>query len=156
VEKAEDEEKEEDLCDERLTMESRHPRRIHLRNVIWICLFLVLTWIVYLGYFCPDHVCTPRNQREIKGSIRVADGFSAGPAGPAALSSVSIEFDKNGLLSVHPAFKLQSIQGSLGYDDVFSNDTFQFDINAHDVMVFLHIQKTGKYTRGRICLANIA
>ena len=60
------------------------------------------------------------------------------------LGSNSLELEKNNFLPVHPAFKLQSVQGSLGYDDVFLNDTFQFDINAHDVMVFLHIQKTGK------------
>ncbi|XP_029677444.1 heparan-sulfate 6-O-sulfotransferase 2 [Formica exsecta] len=133
------------LCDGRfattMMMESRHPRRARLRRIIGICLFLALTGIVYLGYFCPDHVCALTN-REIKESIRVSESLSV-PVGSAALSSVSIEFDKNGLLSVHPAFKLQSIQGSLGYDDVFANDTFQFDINAHDVMVFLHIQKTG-------------
>ncbi|EZA49847.1 heparan-sulfate 6-O-sulfotransferase 1 [Ooceraea biroi] len=124
-------------------METRHLRRAQ-RNLrkVWICAFLVLTGIVYVGYFVgyPDHVRALSNQREIKGPARVTESF---PAGPAALSSVSIEFDKNGLLSVHPAFKLQSIQGSLGYDDIFANDTFQFDINAHDVMVFLHIQKTG-------------
>lgn len=139
----------ENICDGRSAttrMESRHPRRTRLRSIVGVCLFLALTGIIYLGYFCPDHVCALTN-REIKESIRLSESLSvaAGPsaAGSAALSSVSIELDKNGLLSVHPAFKLQSIQGSLGYDDVFANDTFQFDINAHDVMVFLHIQKTG-------------
>ncbi|XP_014471403.1 PREDICTED: heparan-sulfate 6-O-sulfotransferase 1-B [Dinoponera quadriceps] len=134
----------EDLCDGRrwATMESR-PRRTRLRSVVGVCLLLALSGIIYLGYFCPDHVCALTN-REIKESVRLSEGLLA-PVGPAGsgLSSVSIELDRNGLLSVHPAFKLQSVQGSLGYDDVFANDTFQFDINAHDVMVFLHIQKTG-------------
>lgn len=135
------------LCDDgsatttTVMMESRHPRRARFRRVVGVCLFLALTGIVYLGYFCPDHVCALTN-REIKESVRVSESLSA-PVGPAALSSVSIEVDRNGILSAHPAFRLQSIQGSLGYDDVFANDTFQFDINAHDVMVFLHIQKTG-------------
>jgi len=45
---------------------------------------------------------------------------------------------------MHPFSKQGSVQGSnLGYDDIFLNDTYQFDINANDVMVFLHIQKTG-------------
>lgn len=141
----------EDLCDGRCattrkrtttttTMEPRHTRRARLRSIVGVCLGLALTGIVYLGYFCPDHVCA-LTSREIKESVRVSEGL-AGPVA-AALSSVSVELDKNGLLSVHPAFKLQSIQGSLGYDEIFANDTFQFDINAHDVMVFLHIQKTG-------------
>ena len=34
-------------------------------------------------------------------------------------------------------------KGSLSYDDMF-NDDFNFDMNSHDVMVFLHMQKTGK------------
>ncbi|EFN83037.1 heparan-sulfate 6-O-sulfotransferase 1-B [Harpegnathos saltator] len=131
----------EDLCDERrsATMESR-PRRTRLRSVVGVCLLLALSGIIYLGYFCPDHVCALTN-REIKESVRLSEGLLS-PVG-SGLSSVSIEVDRNGLMSVHPAFKLQSVQGSLGYDDVFANDTFQFDINAHDVMVFLHIQKTG-------------
>ncbi|KMQ86849.1 heparan-sulfate 6-o-sulfotransferase 2-like protein, partial [Lasius niger] len=144
VEEEEEEEEEQqrvvNLCDRRSATMERHPRRARLRRIVGVCLFLALTGIVYLGYFCPDHVCALTN-REIKESVRVSESLSV-PVGSAALSSVSIEFDKNGLLSVHPAFKLQSIQGSLGYDDVFANDTFQFDINAHDVMVFLHIQKT--------------
>lgn len=130
-----------DFFDKSGTMESR-PRRSRLRSVVGICFFLALTGIVYLGYFCPDHVCALTNRQDVKDSARIPEGLSLG-APAAALSSVSIELDKNGLFSVHPAFKLQSIQGSLGYDDVFANDTFQFDINAHDVMVFLHIQKTG-------------
>ncbi|XP_076171801.1 heparan sulfate 6-O-sulfotransferase isoform X2 [Ptiloglossa arizonensis] len=128
-----------DLCERSAMMESR-ARRTRLHSVVGICLFLALTSIIYLGYFCPDHVCALTN-REIKESVRLSESLSAGPG--SGLSSVSVEFDKNGLLSVHPAFRLQSIQGSLGYDDVFTNETLQFDINAHDVIVFLHIQKTG-------------
>lgn len=36
----------------------------------------------------------------------------------------------------------------LSYDDV-QNDDFQFDMDAHDVMVFLHIQKTGGTSFGK-------
>lgn len=36
----------------------------------------------------------------------------------------------------------------LSYDEVL-NDNFQFDMNAHDVMVFLHIQKTGGTSFGK-------
>lgn len=31
----------------------------------------------------------------------------------------------------------------LSYDDML-NDDFSFDMDSHDVMVFLHMQKTGK------------
>lgn len=36
----------------------------------------------------------------------------------------------------------------LSYEEVL-NDDFQFDMNAHDVMVFLHIQKTGGTSFGK-------
>lgn len=36
----------------------------------------------------------------------------------------------------------------LSYEDVL-NDEFQFDMDAHDVMVFLHIQKTGGTSFGK-------
>lgn len=36
----------------------------------------------------------------------------------------------------------------LSYDDV-QKDDFQFDLDAHDVMVFLHIQKTGGTSFGK-------
>lgn len=36
----------------------------------------------------------------------------------------------------------------LSYDDV-QKDDFQFDMDAHDVMVFLHIQKTGGTSFGK-------
>lgn len=40
------------------------------------------------------------------------------------------------------------INPGLSYDEVL-NDDFQFDMNAHDVMVFLHIQKTGGTSFGK-------
>lgn len=36
----------------------------------------------------------------------------------------------------------------MSYDEVLHDD-FQFDIDAHDVMVFLHIQKTGGTSFGK-------
>ncbi|GBP41583.1 Heparan-sulfate 6-O-sulfotransferase 1 [Eumeta japonica] len=40
------------------------------------------------------------------------------------------------------------VQPGLSYDEVLHDD-FRFDLNAHDVMVFLHIQKTGGTSFGR-------
>ncbi|CAK9807237.1 Heparan-sulfate 6-O-sulfotransferase 1-B [Anthophora plagiata] len=68
---------EDDLCERSATMESR-ARRTRLRSVVGICLFLALTSIVYLGYFCPDHVCA-LTSREIKESVRLSESLSAGP-----------------------------------------------------------------------------
>lgn len=129
-----------DTHDNLSNMETRSNR---LRGVVGICVLLALTGIVYLGYFCPDHVCALSN-RDIKESARFSEGFAVQGTGASGPTSSSGEIYRNSLVPIHPSFKLQSIQGSLGYDDIFNNDTFQFDINAHDVMVFLHIQKTGE------------
>lgn len=41
-----------------------------------------------------------------------------------------------------------ALSPGLSYDDV-QKDDFQFDMDAHDVMVFLHIQKTGGTSFGK-------
>lgn len=41
-----------------------------------------------------------------------------------------------------------ALNPGLSYDDV-QKDDFQFDMDAHDVMVFLHIQKTGGTSFGK-------
>lgn len=41
-----------------------------------------------------------------------------------------------------------ALNPGLSYEDV-QKDDFQFDMDAHDVMVFLHIQKTGGTSFGR-------
>lgn len=46
--------------------------------------------------------------------------------------------------------KQNNISSNIGlsYEDVLNED-FQFDMDGHDVMVFLHIQKTGGTSFGR-------
>lgn len=53
----------------------------------------------------------------------------------------SHHFEKN----VHNAVNSNA---GLSYEDVLNED-FQFDMDAHDVMVFLHIQKTGGTSFGK-------
>lgn len=109
-------------------------RSTRLRGIVGICLLLALTGIVYLGYFCPDHVCALTN-RDPKETSRI---IGTNPSSEIVSNSI-------GILDSRSNLRLQSVPGSLGYDDLFTNDSSQFDINAHDVMVFLHIQKTGEY-----------
>lgn len=153
--------------DEMPSLDSRTTttRSAKLRAVVGICFLLALAGMLYLGYFCPDHVCalTSRDPKEPArlSEVSILSGTRSYLLSVFLLSretqilyeyliflvglgSNSLELEKNNLVPMHPAFKLQSIQGSNpGYDDIFLNDTFQFDINANDVMVFLHIQKTG-------------
>lgn len=117
------------------TMVESRSRATRLRGIVGICLLLALTGIVYLGYFCPDHVCALTNRESKESAARIT-----GTNPSAEILSNAI-----GIFDSRSNFRLQSVPGSLGYDDLFANDSSQFDINAHDVMVFLHIQKTGKF-----------
>lgn len=59
----------------------------------------------------------------------------------------SIYNNEDSLIKVSQQNALLANPG-LSYEEVL-NDDFQFDMNAHDVMVFLHIQKTGGTSFGR-------
>lgn len=110
-----------------------------IRTIVFACVALTLFGIVYLGYFCPEQVC--------------------------ALSSHSSHLDAQTYLGRTGQYPIQDNLGrplsfltkpshstnpgaGLSYDDVF-NESFAFDMNGHDVMVFLHIQKTGGTSFGK-------
>lgn len=50
--------------------------------------------------------------------------------------------------AANTVYQQQLANPGLSYEEVLNED-FQFDIDAHDVMVFLHIQKTGGTSFGR-------
>ncbi|XP_037040685.1 heparan-sulfate 6-O-sulfotransferase 2 [Bradysia coprophila] len=102
--------------------------RPKIRTIIVFCVILAISGIIGFGYFCPDQVCA-LTKRELANSEVSA----------ALLQSHHAE------KSVHNA--VNSNVG-LSYEDVLNED-FQFDMDAHDVMVFLHIQKTGGTSFGK-------
>lgn len=103
------------------------PRR-RLRPIVIICLFLTIAGIIGFGYFCPDQVCA-LSRREVITNQELITGF---------------EHDNLG----KPVQQNLLANPGLSYEEVL-NDDFQFDMNAHDVMVFLHIQKTGGTSFGK-------
>lgn len=113
-------------------METRSKYRF--RNFVMFCMLLALTGIIYFGYFCSDQVCALTPQRP-------------------AWSELSLKFpvqDNLGKpLSLHSSpYNSKSSNPGFSYDDVL-NENFLFDMNGHDVMVFLHIQKTGGTSFGK-------
>ncbi len=109
----------------RSTMESK----LKLRKFVAICLLFTLVGIVYFGYFCSDSECslTPSSMK---------------------VSKYVYNTDDNNLENV-PTTTVNFYKAEgLSFDDIL-NDKFHFDMNAHDVMVFLHIQKTGGTSFGR-------
>ncbi|KDR10904.1 heparan-sulfate 6-O-sulfotransferase 1 [Zootermopsis nevadensis] len=115
-----------------IKMESRS--RSRLRGVVLMCILLAVSGIVYFGYFCPEQVCalTSRDTSWSDWTFRFPVQDNLGKPSPLYSSPFTSKISNSGL----------------SYDDVL-NDNFQFDMNAHDVMVFLHIQKTGGTSFGR-------
>lgn len=94
-------------------------------------MFLVcIAGIIIFGYFCQDAVCALTSRKDILDTRSFPN------------EQPLIGFNQN-----HTNFNVLSSIG-LSYEDVLNED-FQFDINGHDVMVFLHIQKTGGTSFGR-------
>ena len=113
-------------------METRS--KYKFRNFVMFCMLLALTGIIYFGYFCSDQVCalTPQKPSWSEWSLKFPVQDNLGKP-----------------LSLHSnPYNSKSSNPGLSYDDVL-NENFQFDINAHDVMVFLHIQKTGGTSFGK-------
>uniref|UniRef100_A0A182P2C2 Heparan-sulfate 6-O-sulfotransferase n=1 Tax=Anopheles epiroticus TaxID=199890 RepID=A0A182P2C2_9DIPT len=115
------------------------PRWRLRRPIIIVCLFLTIAGIIGFGYYCPDQVCA-LSRRDVTSSAGL--GMSGGGSGPEL--TAGYEHDNLG----KPVQQNLLANPGLSYEEVL-NDDFQFDMNAHDVMVFLHIQKTGGTSFGK-------
>ncbi|KAK9879446.1 hypothetical protein WA026_006516 [Henosepilachna vigintioctopunctata] len=92
-----------------------------LKRISFFCLLLAVFGILGFGYFCPDKVCA-LSSRELP--ISIEDSFGK------------------------PLAQIYSTTVGLSYEDML-NDDFTFDMDSHDVMVFLHMQKTGGTSFGK-------
>lgn len=119
-----------------IKMESRSAKS-KFRTFIMICIFLALSGIIYFGYFCSDQVCALTAQK----SVSWTEWTLKFPPIQDNLGKPLEAIHTNPINS-------KITNPGLSYDDVL-NENFQFDMNAHDVMVFLHIQKTGGTSFGR-------
>lgn len=91
-----------------------------LKQICLFCLALCLFGIFGFGYFCPEKVC--------------------------ALSSRDADHLVNDRIGKPLLLRTNKI--GLSYEDML-NDDFAFDMDSHDVMVFLHMQKTGGTSFGK-------
>ncbi|XP_055682811.1 heparan-sulfate 6-O-sulfotransferase 2 [Lutzomyia longipalpis] len=103
--------------------------RSRQRSIVVVCVFLAIAGMIIFGYFCNDQVCA-LTKREAMMSSEVS----------ALTSDSTNSVGKSSSQLTNPG---------LSYEEVLNDDDFQFDMNAHDVMVFLHIQKTGGTSFGK-------
>ncbi|CAL4060710.1 unnamed protein product, partial [Meganyctiphanes norvegica] len=115
---------------------------VWMRKGIKRCLYLLLfltfigaVGIIYFGYYCPESVCALSSSQTETRPIKYIKG---------GINQFHIDTDKIGQ-PLNP-----SVVSAVGpsFTDITHQD-FQFDIRGHDVIVFLHIQKTGGTTFGR-------
>lgn len=112
-----------------------------IRTIVFACIALTLFGIVYLGYFCPERVCAL--------SSHSLNTEAQSLVGRTAMFPIQDNLGRPLSFLSNPSRSANTNPGAgLSYDDVF-NENFAFDMNGHDVMVFLHIQKTGGTSFGK-------
>lgn len=115
------------------------------KSLLAICVIVTVLGFVFVGYLCPERVCA------FNGLTYSQDRYQSW----SKLNLKHITSDNMGkpvsFLS-HPLDSLGSgnvdSRNKLSFDDMVKED-FEFDIKGSDVMVFLHIQKTGGTAFGR-------
>lgn len=90
------------------------------KSVFLLCLALLCMSLFLTSYLCPDQVCG-RSAR----SLRLVHS--------------------NPWTSKEITNSITQGANKLSFDQIFSDPTFTFSIKDKDVIVFLHIQKTGEY-----------
>ena len=106
-------------------------RRKWCRIIVVGIVLIGLISFLYFGIFCPDHVCALS---------------SGSPTPPYRPSSVQ------GYLNLNPE---DNRIPHLDFEDSSLDRDYDFDIEGEDVLVFLHIQKTGGTTFGRHLVKNL-
>lgn len=91
------------------------------KSIFLICLALLSTSLFLTSYLCPDQLCRRRSIRSVK------------LIHSSSYTSKEI-----------PKIQLNQRAKKLSFDQIITDSTFKFNIKNKDVIVFLHIQKTGK------------
>lgn len=111
--------------------------RSRLRKIVFVCIALTLFGIFGFGYFSPDKVTLASNYILHGTKVICHCSFQV-----RALSNRDLQFSLRNDNIGKPINNLNNKVG-LSYDDMLTDD-FVFDMDSRDVMVFLHMQKTGE------------
>ena len=109
--------------------QERIGRRI--RSVFGLCFVLIAVSLFLSAYLCPDHVCGR------------SSGWESGRYPRLSLKHVIHDSLGKSLNSMSS----NPFEGRtrLSFSDLLNRRSFTFDIKQNDVIVFLHIQKTGMF-----------
>ncbi|XP_023243309.1 heparan-sulfate 6-O-sulfotransferase 2-like [Centruroides sculpturatus] len=103
-----------------------------------VCVVVTVLGILVLGYLCSEQVCAFNRWSYSQSRYHTWNKLS--------LKHISDNMGKPISFLSNPLHSLP--RNKLSYDDMVKED-FEFDIKGSDVIVFLHIQKTGGTAFGR-------
>lgn len=109
------------------------------KTILLICILLFFVSLLFVGYLCPDRVCALSSGSLSESRYETWSKFSL-------KNVIKDNMARSiGSLASHPLRQpFQSASFSkLSFDEIMQDPSFVFDIKGDDVMVFLHIQKTG-------------
>ncbi|XP_054714898.1 heparan-sulfate 6-O-sulfotransferase 2-like [Uloborus diversus] len=121
------------------------------KYILLSCIFVTLIVIVTLGYVCTDQLCafnswtysqTKYNNWNTLNLKHVVDNMGK----PVSFLSHPFAADSDSSRS----------KSKFSFEDMLKDRGFRFDIKGSDVIVFLHIQKTGGTAFGRHLVSDLA
>ena len=102
------------------------------KSVFLLCLLFIAMSLFLTTYLCPGTVCSLPNHSFNEIRIEKLRDITDGKKGhPLSAQELTWNTSTSSLI--------------LSFDQVLNDKSFVFDIDANDVLVFLHIQKTGLY-----------
>lgn len=124
-----------------------HCNGTQARFIILLLIVFTLCGVIYLGYFCHEKVCALSVRNPTPDYPMIRRNLDDRPRGHA--DELSAHSDASLLYSGETRRLSHDLrEPKLVFDDLASKE-YVFDMNANDVIVFLHIQKTGGTSFGR-------
>lgn len=133
-------------------MRRKIEHRVTARKLVMFCALLTLFGIIYFGYFCSDNRCSLSYNPKpaMYSEWTVMNLLSINTTGNRFQSQQPFSHCSD---VFHFHLDVKSTKDTTGtgvsYSDMQNENQLRFDMNAHDVMVFLHVQKTGGTSFGR-------
>ncbi|GFQ96387.1 heparan-sulfate 6-O-sulfotransferase 3-B [Trichonephila clavata] len=120
------------------------------KYILIVCLIVTIFGIVSLGYLCSEQVCAFNSWTYSQAQSNHWNDLN--------LKHVVDNMGKPLSFLSHPSIGKSDAyrMNKLSFEDMVKEPNFEFDIKGSDVVVFLHIQKTGGTSFGRHLVKNLA
>ncbi|XP_015782998.1 heparan-sulfate 6-O-sulfotransferase 2 [Tetranychus urticae] len=130
-----------------------------VRAAAIVCFLLFIISLLIIGYLCPDNVCSLTNWSFSESRYKLWTRYSLrhipNHIGKSLMymESKGNEFESiesiRSMRTTHRIVNPSKKLNTMSFDQIVKDPNFMFDIKGDDVMVFLHMQKTGGTSFGR-------